>query len=402
MTVPLGRRIATRAKRRLRSLIWRLPESWRARLRVMTIVGRLRGLLAGRPANAGPVSGEKRAVVYLPTWLQWDTMRQRPQYLLAAFAAAGHPVYFVDTREPAPRRAAGVQIVPGLEHVPTSGAILYVHFAPIRALFDRFDRPAIVYDLLDDLSIYDADEIGYPEERRVRAHHPHVMAAADVVIVSNPLLAERHRAERADLLLVQNGVDPAIFGTGVARPADLPDPDPARPTIGYHGAVAHWFDFDLITAVARRAPDWRFVLVGPVDERVRREADLLAALPNVELMGERPSDAMPGYVQGFDVGAIWFQITEMTQGVTPLKMYEYLAAGVPCVSTPLPACVEEPAVATAADPDTFVARLREALAASGDLNLMVERRKAAEAHSWQARLEPALERLRALGLERVP
>jgi len=399
--VPLGQRIATSAKHRLRSLIWRLPESWRTRLRVMPIVGRLRGLLAGTPARVGPAVGEKRVVVYLPTWLQWDTMRQRPQYLLAAFAAAGHPVFFVDTREPAARLVSGVQVVPGLEHVPTSGAILYVHFAPIRALFDRFDRPVIVYDLLDDLTIYDADEIGYPEERRVRAHHPNVMAAADVVIVSNPVLAERHRAERADLLLVKNGVDPSAFGTPASRPSDLPDPDPVRPIVGYHGAVAYWFDFDLITAVAGRKPDWRFLLVGPIDERVRREADLLATLPNVELLGQRPSDAMPGYVQGFDVGAIWFQLTEMTRGVTPLKMYEYLAAGVPCVSTPLPACVEEPAVATAADPETFVARLEEALATSGDPESMAKRRATAKAHSWQARLEPAIDRLKELNLDRV-
>jgi glycosyltransferase involved in cell wall biosynthesis len=393
--------MAMSVKRRLRSLIWRLPESWRARLRVVPGVERLRGLLAGRPVHLGPLSGEKRAVVYLPTWLQWDTMRQRPQYLLAAFAAAGHPVFFVDPREPRPRRVSGVEIVPGLEHVPISGAILYVHFAPIRTLFDRFVHPAVVYDLLDDLTIFDADEVGYPEERRVRTHHPFVMAAADVVIVSNSVLAERHRAEREDLLLVQNGVDPTMFGTPAPRPSDLPDPDPARSIIGYHGAIAYWFDFDLITAVARRAPDWRFVLVGPVDERVRHEADLLATLPNVDLLGERPSDAMPGYVQGFDVGAIWFQLTEMTQGVTPLKMYEYLAAGVACVSTPLPACVEEPAVATAADSETFVARLGEALATSGDLDVMAKRRAAAEAHSWQARLEPALERLKALGLDRV-
>lgn len=357
--------------------------------------------MAGTPSGWGPAVGEKRAVVYLPTWLEWDTMRQRPQYLLAAFAAAGHPVFFVDTREPEARWASGVQIVPGLEHVPTRGVILYVHFAPIRTLFDRFDRPAIVYDLLDDLTIYDADEVGFPEERRVRAHHPHVMAAADVVIVSNPVLAERHRGERADLVLVQNGVDPATFGGPAVRPADLPEPDPARPIIGYHGAVAYWFDFDLITAVAALRPDWRFVLVGPVDERVRREAEQLAAVPNIEMLGERPSDAMPGYVQGFDVGAIWFRITEMTLGVTPLKMYEYLAAGVPCVSTPLPACVDEPSVATAADPESFVAGLEEALATAHDPEAMIERRAIAATHSWQARLEPAFGRLQALGVDRV-
>jgi glycosyltransferase involved in cell wall biosynthesis len=322
-------------------------------------------------------------------------MRQRPQYLLQAFAALGHPVFFVDPREPALREADGVHIVPALDAVPGRSPILYVHFAPLRHLFDSFEDPVVVYDLLDDLSIYDADEDGMPEERRVRFHHPRVMERADVVMVSNPVLADTHRAERADLVLVPNGVDAGRFGAPAAPPSDLSGD--GRPVVGYHGMVSYWFDVDLLAAVATARPGYRFVLVGPVDPRVAERVAPLRALPNVELLGERPSSLMPSYVQAFDVGTVWFQVNDLTRAVTPLKMYEYLAAGVPCVATPLPACVDEPAVTTAATPDEFAAALDRALASAHAAAL----RETARRHDWTALLRPVVDRLGALGLDRV-
>jgi len=324
-------------------------------------------------------------------------MRQRPQYVLEAFARRGHPVYFVDFSEPETRTVGGVTIVPGLDAVPDRNVILYLHFAPLRDLFDRFAEAAIVYDILDDLSIYDADEVDMPEERRVRSHHPAVMERADVVIASNPLLADKHRAERADILLVPNGVDSEAFSRPVPPPADL-RPD-GRPVIGYHGMISHWFDFDLLEGVARRRPNWRFVLVGPHDPRTEPSVEGLRGLPNVELLGERPSDDMPAYVQAFDVGAVWFAVTDLTAAVTPLKVYEYLAAGIPAVSTPLPACVAEPFVETASSPETFVAVLEAALA-EGDARAAARRRRAAES-DWVALIGPLVERLRERGLAEV-
>lgn len=349
-----------------------------------------------RPRLPGPSPGEKRAVVYLPTWVRWDHMRQRPQYILQAFAAHGHPVYFVDHEEREIRDVQGVKICPTLGDVPRNGAILYTHFAPLRHLIDRFDDPVVVYDLLDDLSIYDADEDGLPEERKVRAHHPHLMERADIVMVSNQVLAEKHRAERPDLLEVHNGVDPDMFSRPSPRPLDLPQPSPTRHLVGYHGMIADWFDFELISEVARRRPDIDFVLVGPSSDRVQQRLADLSQLPNVTLIGERPSDDMPAYVQAFDVGVIWFKLDEMTRSVTPLKMYEYLAAGVPCIATPLPACEDEPLVMIAADARSMAQAIDDALMMDRN-SLQAESRK----HSWVARLEPVMERLDQTGKRRA-
>jgi glycosyltransferase involved in cell wall biosynthesis len=163
--------------------------------------------------------------------------------------------------------------------------------------------------------------------------------------------------------------------------------------------ISHWFDFDLLAAVASRRPEWRFVLVGPTDPRVENDAREVERLANVTRLGERSSMLMPAYVHAFDVGTIWFQINEMTEGVTPLKMFEYLAAGVPCVSTPLPACVAQDGVTTADEPEAFVAAIEAGLAADDAERTRLH--DIATASDWSAVLAPALERLRELGRNRV-
>jgi glycosyltransferase involved in cell wall biosynthesis len=373
-----------------------LPVGIRRAIRRLPGFDRLRSWLVDRPRLPGPAPGELRAVVYLPTWVHWDVMRQRPQYLLSAFAAAGHPVYFVDHGERGVRQEDGVTICGSLRDVPRSGVIIYLHFAPLRHLIDNFDDAAVVYDVLDDLSIYDSEELGLPEGRKVRSHHPLVMERADVILVSNHVLAERHREERPDLVIVDNGVDPETFGKPAQRPDDLPASQPDSPIIGYHGMISTWFDFDLIEGVMRERPGWRFVLVGPVDPKVSERVELLREQPNLTVLGERPSKDMPGYVQGFDVGVIWFEVGRMTEGVTPLKMYEYMAAGIPCVATPIPACIAEPLVDTAGDVAGMVRAIEKALDTDGE-NL----RAAAREHSWEKSLAPALDRLDELGLREV-
>ena len=349
------------------------------------------------PRGSDPPPGSLRHVVYLPTWLEWGVMQQRPQYLLQALAKSGHEVWFVDPRLEKPVTVAErVHLVPSLNPVPCRGVILYVHFAPLATMFDRFESPAVVYDILDDLSIYDADEVGLPADMRVRNHHGSLMAAADTVIVSNPVLAERHRTERPDLLLVENGVDLSRFT--IDGPA-APELAGRSGIVGYHGAIAPWFDFDLMMVVANSRPSLEFVIVGPIDPRAEDRAALLVALPNVTYHPEQAMTRIAEFVRGFSVGLVPFVVDEITRGVTPLKMFEYLACGVPVVSTSLPACVEHPAVEATSDPVSFARGIDRALEVSEDHKRELVAH--AETATWSGRLAPLLERLETTGLIRV-
>lgn len=373
----------------------RLPKRVRAILRRVPLLHRLRSRSVGRPRLPGPGAGELRPVVHLPDWCRWDLMRQRPQALAAAFAKAGHEVYFVDPLEARSRRADGVNIVPSVAETPRSGVLLMVHFPPLRDLFERYEDPVVFYDIFDDLTIFDPDEVDLPASRRVKAHHPILVESADVVAASSRVLHDRHRTERSDLILAENGVDLDRFRSKTVRPPELP----AGPIAGYHGAVAEWFDFALLIQVARSLPEWNFVLVGPVLPEAVAGAAEFAALGNGTLIGEQTADAVAAFVQAFDVGLVPFRITEMTEGVSPLKLFEYLAAGVPVVSTPLPAAVDSPSTEVAADAAGFAAAIRASDPESPRWRALADAE--AEAASWAERLQPILDRLDELGLRRA-
>ena len=379
-----------------RLLAW-LPAGARNLLKRIPGASEARDRLYGLPKGPKAPSGALRPVVYLPTWLEWEVMKQRPQYLLEALARAGHVVWFVDPRLGEERTVGErIHLVPSIRHTPGAGVILYTHFAPTQTLIDRFTDTVVVYDLLDDLAIYEPNEEGLPVERTVKHHHRPLVEEADVVLASNPVLADRHRSEREDLLLVENGVDLDRFTPEGTVAGSLPE----GRIVGYHGAVAPWFDFDLFTAVADLRPELKFVLVGPIDPEVEDRADKLTRLPNVTLLPAQSSEKIAEFVRGFSVGILPFVIDEMTEAVTPLKMYEYLACGVPMVATPLPACLREEAVQTAQDPASFAARIDEAL-----LLTAAERqdlRNHARAASWDRRVGPLLDRLESLGLRSVP
>ena len=90
-----------------------------------------------------------------------------------------------------------------------------------------------------------------------------------------------------------------------------------------------------LQTIAGRRPDWHFVLVGPVQPNL--DVSPIEALPNVTLTGMAEVSELPGYVRAFDVCMIPYLIDDFVRGIYPLKLHEYLAAGKPVVTTPIPA-----------------------------------------------------------------
>ena len=106
-----------------------------------------------------------------------------------------------------------------------------------------------------------------------------------------------------------------------------------RPVIGYLGAIAPWLDFGSLEALARAHADWEVRLVGPVLGGADGSLERLTSLPNVTYGEPVPHEEVPSIVSRFTVGVIPFRYDDLTRGVNPNKMYEYLAMGVPVVTT---------------------------------------------------------------------
>jgi glycosyltransferase involved in cell wall biosynthesis len=237
----------------------------------------------------------------------------------------------------------------------------------------------------------------HPANSDVESAESALARRADVVLATSRELEKRMRRWNPRTVLVPNAADYDHFARPVA-PGDAPPELRAlpRPIVGYVGEVAGWFDTSLVRALARRQPTWSIVLVGPATGEARHAL----AAPNVHFLGRRPYSELPRYLAGFDCCLIPFSASPLTAAVNPIKLYEYLAAGKPVVSTPLPSVLPfEGDVLVAAGP-RFLEAVEEAVAGARDRAAAESRRRRARAHTWDERVARILEVMREVEADR--
>ncbi|CAN5155323.1 glycosyltransferase family 1 protein [soil metagenome] len=219
-----------------------------------------------------------------------------------------------------------------------------------------------------------------------------LLATVDLVIVSAEKLLGSKISPKAKTVLVRHGVDYDHFAKALDEDTVVPESIAKlpRPVIGYFGLLAEdWVDVPLLEHVATSFPQGTLVLFGKSTMDLSR----LVKLPNVLLPGRVPYEDLPAYCKGFDVAVIPFPISEVTLNANPLKAREYLAAGLPVVSTAIPEVEVLGECRIGRTPEEFVTQLREALREPGPQRDRSQRMKS---QSWAARLEEVLELLSAV------
>ncbi|MEO5824049.1 MAG: glycosyltransferase [Vicinamibacteraceae bacterium] len=248
---------------------------------------------------------------------------------------------------------------------PGAAAPILITFlpTPVVAAVRAALRPALaVYYCTDRLAE------SSPSARRIAPHEQALMAQADVVLTTGIGLQRYAEAHASRAVLLPAGVRAAQFEA--AAQAARSDPGRHRllrgrpgPVVGFVGSLRPATDLALLTAAARLAPDLTFVAAGPVMADVRP----LEACPNVVLTGPLSHADVVRWIAGFDVGVLPYLRTPFTHDLMPMKLKEYLAAGLPIVSTPLHEVhafdAIHPGLITFADTaPAFVAALRAAIA----------------------------------------
>ena len=253
----------------------------------------------------------------------------------------GEPEWHVPFDDP---RAAGYieSLVELLGRSPARTVWLYT---PMGLEIARALEPALlVYDVMDDLASF-AKAPPYMRERQREA-----LGTADVVFTGGRSLQRSVADIRPDAKLFPSGVDAAHWASGArARGA------PQRPVAGYVGVIDERLDLDLIAGLARELDDWDIHMVGPVIEKI--DPGSVPRAPNIRYFGKQPYERLPDLMAAFDVALMPFALNEATRSISPTKTLEYLAAGLPVVSTRVPDVVADFAefVALADDVEGFVA-----------------------------------------------
>lgn len=368
--------------------------------------------------------------VFVFAVIDWHFRIQRPQHIARSLAAGGRRVFyfsnhFVDADTP------GYQI----EQLPGGDALFQIKLHVKGAPAIYFDAPSdaalamlqlsiaqVIQDFgaLSSLSIvqhaywyplvtllpntyriYDCMDHheGFGDvPEKLMAIEKQMLGSVDLVTVTSSWLEDFARTCNANVALVRNAAEYTHFAE---RPAQVYADSKGRKIIGYYGAIAKWFDLDLLRATALAHPDCLVLLVGNDTVNAQKQ---LGDLPNVEFTGEVPYDRLPYYLYAFDVCLLPFQVIPLTLATNPVKVYEYLAAGKPVVCVDLPEIAQFGDLAACAPTtEAFVTAVSAALRESGAqaLQLAAARRNFAREQTWQHRGEELLQGLASIQMPRV-
>lgn len=212
---------------------------------------------------------------------------------------------------------------------------------------------------------------------------------ADLVVFSSQVLQDRVLKKHPACpksVLIRNAADRPDTP---AQAVNTPRP----PTIGYVGALDHWFDIAAVAAVARDHPGWRVVLAGRVEDARILE---LRKFPNVAFPGEIPRAELALLLSGWDAAMIPFLVNDLTLATNPIKLYEYFGAGLPVVSSRLPEVELYAELVYLADTPAAFSAVAENAMRESEASLRQRRILAARQETWSARAERLLESIAAL------
>jgi asparagine synthase (glutamine-hydrolysing) len=236
----------------------------------------------------------------------------------------------------------------------------------------------VVYHCVDEFSAF-SDAPG----AEIRELERRLLAKADVVICSSQKLVDDKMKWNPNTHLVQHGVDLQHFAK--ACDPQTPVAEELRglpgPVIGFWGLIADWVDLQLIRHVADAFSGGTVVLLG----QAVTDLSPLQGARNVRILGRRPYAALPGYAKAFEVALMPFRVNELTLAANPLKVREYLAAGLPVVSTPIPEVERLGLCRIGRDPDEVVQQISAAISAGAGPSR--ERAEQVRGQGWEARVE---------------
>ncbi len=346
--------------------------------------------------------------------IDWHFRHQRPQHLAFELTALNRRVFYVSDQ-------MLDQPIPGFDVKPldASGRLfhikLYVSGAPnihckVPGVEDVQQLRASIGELLEWADIHNTISlVQHPFWYDVASCLPHsrmvydcmdhhegfgnigseiltleraLIAYADLTVTTSVYLEQIISKYTDCLVLIRNAADYNHFAR---QPEAVYRDKEGRSIIGYYGAIAEWFDQDLVEAIAERLSNCLVLLVGTDSVNAEKR---LGRLQNVKFIGEVSYDNLPYYLHSFDVCILPFQICPLTLATNPVKVYEYLSAGKAVVSVDLPELQQFGGfVSVAANATEFIGLAMHSLDQPATEDEVSRRQAFAQQQTWSHRAE---------------
>jgi len=339
---------------------------------------------------------DKAGIVIFSSTVDWTYMFQRYQQIARQFARRNYLVFYRTDNSHSDAFAGFQEVEPGLFVTPApletfaelNAPIFYVNSPWLAPMVIRLKKPIVIYDHCDDISV----SAGRLED------HNDLIKNARVVLSSSHILFTEDQLLREDALLMPNAVDFNWVAknkpeAGQSAPEDLQVIiDKRKPIIGYTGALAEWFDYDLLADVCELCPEFEFVLIG-IDYDKSLDQTRLLNCGNVTWLGHKPYQILFQYVWRLDVAIIPFRINLITLATSPVKLFEYFACQKPVICTALPECEKYDVAFIAHSADEFCSQIKAALVDGRSEKYIQQLSQIARQNTWEARVDKIIKKL---------
>jgi GT2 family glycosyltransferase len=405
---------------RLRDFI--LPEGSRRRAFTKTMVNAIRNpkgiiknlrfkmnMMMMMSSKAAPFSNANRYdIIFFPV-INWDFRYQRPQQIATRLAKNGHRVFYlsINLRKQASYKKKfvsenvyeitlpfkerttiyNIDLQGDLETLTTAFRTLFGDFRikesviivqfplwfPLVARLKSEHHTRVIFDCLDEFSGFKGISADI-----VRAEEL-LLNISDFCIATSAGLHEKLKSKCKNISLIRNGTEFDFFHK---LPSNELLKQLKKPIIGYYGAIAAWFDTEIVEHIAVQRPDWNIVLIG---HTFGSFIEKLKKHKNIHFLGEKPYTELPKFLYWFDVCMIPFKLNELTLSTNPIKFYEFISSGKPVVSSRLPELLPfSDVLYLSQNKDEFLKNIMAALE-ENDQNLIKRRIELARANDWDSR-----------------
>lgn len=238
----------------------------------------------------------------------------------------------------------------------------------------------LIYYCVDEWS-----KFSFMDSEAMRNMEIRLIKKSDIVFVTADHLLKDKIQFNSNTHLITHGVDFEHFSRANHDDLTIPEDvkDIQKPILGFFGLIHEWIDLDLIESIAKKRPDWSIVLIGKTSINV----DRLKKMFNIHFIGQRPYESLPAYCKAFDVGIIPFVINEMTLNVNPIKLREYLSAGLPVLSSRLPEVLKySDLVQFASNSEEFIQKAEDLIKDHND-HEKAKRREQMAQETWEGKVE---------------